>query len=56
MTEMSALVDAGAVAFSDDGKTIMDSGVMRRVLQYSRLVDKPVIVHCEDRTLVGATA
>ena len=53
MTEMAALVAAGAVAFSDDGKTIMDGGVMRRVLQYSRLVEVPVIVHCEDRTLVG---
>jgi dihydroorotase len=53
MTEMSALVEAGAVAFSDDGKTIMDGGVMRRVLQYSRLVEKPIIVHCEDLTLVG---
>ena len=53
MTEMVTLVAAGAVAFSDDGKTIMDSGVMRRVLQYSRLVDVPVIVHCEDRTLVA---
>ncbi|MDJ0869275.1 MAG: dihydroorotase [Myxococcota bacterium] len=52
MTEMSALVDAGAVAFSDDGKTIMDSGVMRRVLEYSRLVGRPVITHAEDRTLV----
>ncbi len=53
MTEMVALVAAGAVAFSDDGNTIMDSGVMRRVLEYSRLVGVPVIVHCEDRTLVG---
>ena len=53
MTEMTALVKAGAVAFSDDGRTIMDSGVMRRVLEYSRLVNVPVIVHCEDRTLVG---
>ena len=53
MTEMSALMAAGAVAFSDDGRTIMDSGVMRRLLEYSRLVEAPVIVHCEDRTLVG---
>lgn len=52
MTEMAALVRAGAVAFSDDGKTIMDGGVMRRVLEYSRLVEAPVIVHAEDRTLV----
>jgi dihydroorotase len=53
MTEMSALVDAGAVAFSDDGKTIMDSGVMRRVLEYSTLVQRPVMTHAEDRTLVA---
>ncbi len=53
MTEMAALVAAGAVAFSDDGKTIMDSGVMRRVLQYSKLVEAPVITHAEDRTLVA---
>jgi len=52
MTEMAALVRAGAVAFSDDGQTIMDGGVMRRVLEYSRLVEAPVIVHAEDRTLV----
>jgi dihydroorotase len=53
MTEMAALVEAGAVAFSDDGKTIMDSGVMRHVLEYSRLVGAPVITHAEDRTLVA---
>ena len=53
MTEMAALVDAGAVAFSDDGKTIMDGGVMRHVLEYSRLVGVPVITHAEDRTLVA---
>jgi dihydroorotase len=53
MTEMAALKAAGAVAFSDDGKTIMDSGVMRRVLQYSKLVEAPVITHAEDRTLVA---
>jgi dihydroorotase len=53
MTEMAALAAAGAVGFSDDGHTIMDAGVMRRVLEYSRLVGAPVIVHAEDRTLVG---
>jgi len=53
MTEMSALVDAGAVAFSDDGKTIMDGSVMRHVLEYSRLVGSPVITHGEDRNLVA---
>lgn len=51
MTEMAALKEAGAVAFSDDGAAIMDSSVMRRVLEYSKLVDAPVVVHAEDRSL-----
>lgn len=54
MTEMMALREAGAVAFSDDGATIMDAAVMRRVLEYSTLADAPVIVHAEDCLLRGA--
>jgi dihydroorotase len=53
MTEFDLLVRSGAVAFSDDGHTIMDGGVMRRVLEYSRLVNRPVFVHAEDSTLVA---
>ncbi len=53
MTEMVALHDAGAVAFSDDGKTISDAGIMRLVLEYSKLVDIPVVVHAEDCALRG---
>ena len=52
ITEMAALVEAGAVAFSDDGKTIMDSDMQRRVLEYAKMVGRPVSVHAEDLTLV----
>lgn len=48
LTEMSGMVTEGAVAFSDDGLPIMDGGVMRRVLDYSSMLDKPVINHAED--------
>jgi dihydroorotase len=54
MTEMVALREAGAVAFSDDGATIMDTAVMRRVLDYSRMANAAVIVHAEDCHLRGA--
>lgn len=53
MTEMAALQKAGAVAFSDDGRTLMDGSVMRRVLEYARMIGAPVSVHAEDRHLVG---
>lgn len=51
LTEMADLAEAGAVAFSDDGKPIVDSGVMRHALEYSRLVERPITVHEEDPTL-----
>jgi dihydroorotase len=53
MSEMVALREAGAVAFSDDGNPIMNAAVMRRVLEYSRGVGRPVVAHCEDLHLKG---
>ena len=51
MTEMAALIEAGAVAFSDDGKSVRSSQVMRRALEYASIFDVPVICHCEDPDL-----
>ena len=51
ITDMVDLRDAGAIAFSDDGHPIENSLVMRRALEYSRLVDGLIIDHCEDRQL-----
>lgn len=51
ITEMADLRDAGAIAFSDDGHPIENSLVMRRALEYSRLLDTLIIDHCEDRNL-----
>lgn len=51
ITEMAALVDAGCVGVSDDGKPVMNSEVMRRALEYARMFDIPVISHSEDMNL-----
>ena len=51
LTEMSAMHDEGAVAFSDDGIPIMDSGVLRRALEYSGPLGVPIINHAEDLAL-----
>ncbi len=53
MTEIGDLVNAGAVAVTDDGRPIRDSLIMRRVLEYSRIFDIPVMDHCEDLSLSG---
>jgi len=51
MTEFRDLRDAGAIAFSDDGKPVADSALMRRALEYASSLDTPIISHCEDTYL-----
>jgi len=56
ITEFADLRDAGAVAFSDDGKPVMNSGLMRRALEYAHSLGVPVISHCEDTDLAAGGA
>ena len=51
--DYQALAAAGAVGFSDDGDTTLDSSVMRLALEASLQLKLPIMVHCEDPTLTG---
>jgi dihydroorotase len=51
LTEMADLIDGGAVAFSDDGSPVQNGGLMRRALEYSSMLGRPIINHMEDLTL-----
>ncbi len=42
---------AGAVAVSDDGRPVSDSGLMRRALEYSASFGMPMISHSEEISL-----
>lgn len=53
LAEIGDMVAEGAVALSDDGHDVADSGVMRRVMDYAKAFGVPVIAHCEDVSLVG---
>ncbi|MEX0936021.1 MAG: dihydroorotase [Gemmatimonadota bacterium] len=48
LTEIGELVDAGAVAITDDGRPVMDSGLMRMALEYAQTFGIPVADHPED--------
>ena len=53
ITEMGKLLEAGAVAFSDDGRPVADSNTMRLALEYASGFDALVISHCEDLSLAA---
>jgi len=51
ISEMGLMKDMGAVAFSDDGLPIQNGLVMRKALEYSTMLDLPIINHAEDSFL-----
>lgn len=51
LSEIASALAAGAAGISDDGMPVIDSGLMRRALEYVTMADRPVMSHCEDRSL-----
>ena len=47
LSEMGDLKDAGAIAFSDDGRPVMNNELMRRAFEYSKMFKVPLIQHSE---------
>jgi len=45
------LSDAGCVAFSDDGRPVMNAQIMRRALEYCSMLGRVLAVHEEDLNL-----
>jgi dihydroorotase len=56
LTEFGELVQAGAVAVSDDGKPVRSSHLMRTALEYAKSFGIPVADHCEDLSLAQGGA
>jgi dihydroorotase len=47
LAEMADMREAGAVAFSDDGTGVQNGNMMRRSLEYCRMLDVAVLSHCQ---------
>jgi dihydroorotase len=56
LTEFGEMVEAGAVAVSDDGKPVVSSHLMRTALEYAKIFGIPVADHCEDMSLAHGGA
>jgi dihydroorotase len=56
LAEMGELRDAGCVAVSDDGHSVMNAELMRRAMEYARTFGLTIVQHCEDMTLSAGGA
>ena len=51
MAPIGSLKSAGVVALSDDGKCIQDHALMRRIVEYAKAFNLPIMDHCEENKL-----
>jgi dihydroorotase len=52
LAPLGSLKQAGVVAVTDDGRCVQNNELMRRALEYARMMDLPVLDHCQDYSLV----
>ena len=52
LADIEGMKDAGIVALSEDGKSVMDSALFRKSLREAARLDLPMFSHCEDKALV----
>ncbi len=53
LAEIGKMAKAGACAISEDGKSVMNAGLLKTAMNYSKMFNIPVLSHCEDKALVG---
>jgi len=53
LSPISSLAQAGVVAITDDGHCVQNHELMRRAVEYARMVGIPVLDECQDYNLVG---
>ncbi len=53
MAEFGAMVEAGAVGFTDDGSPVVSGKLMSNALKYAKSLGVPIISHAEDLSIVG---
>jgi dihydroorotase len=54
LAELAEQAEAGCVAFSDDGKCVMNAELYRRAMEYSLPFGMPIISHAEDDHLAAS--
>lgn len=53
IAEMGFMQEAGAVAFSDDGRPVENGNIMRLALEYATSRNALLISHCEDKAIAA---
>lgn len=53
LANIGKMVNAGACAISEDGKSVLNAAMLKTAMNYSKMFNIPVMSHCEDKDLVA---
>jgi dihydroorotase len=53
LANIGQMAKVGACAISEDGKTVVNSGLLKKAMKYASMFHIPMMSHCEDISLVG---
>ncbi|MBP5249081.1 MAG: dihydroorotase [Lachnospiraceae bacterium] len=53
LTDIKAIKAAGAIALSEDGKSVMDPALMKQAMLRAKACNIPIFDHCEDKDMVN---
>jgi dihydroorotase len=56
LTDFAGLKEAGAIGFTDDGVGVQTAQMMKDAMALAKSLDRPIIAHCEDNSLVEGAA
>jgi dihydroorotase len=56
LADIADMKEGGIVAISDDGRPVMNAGLLRRAFEYARTFDLPLVQHAEDLDLAEGGA
>lgn len=54
LADIEGMAKAGAIAISEDGKSVMNMKLYEEAMKIAHEFNIPVMAHCEDKNLVGA--
>ena len=52
LVDIEAIAETNILGFSDDGRGIQEAGMMYQAMQRAKAVNKPIVAHCEDESLL----
>ncbi len=55
LADIGKMKEHGICGISEDGKTVMDSGIMKKAMLYAKPFDLPIFSHTEDHKLAGGS-